>query len=583
MRRHPGWIWLAFAFCVALAALAMFRVGTMALDLERTEARIRRQAALDENLQLALWRMDSALAPLIAEEGMRPYFTYSSFYPAERAYTQMLESVNKGEVLVASPLLTFASPRIHLHFQFGPNGRLNSPQVPEGNLRALAESRFLTPGRWETAALELSKLRGVVSEPEMDLCCSREPTSLDSPPTLLGMFPAQPAQAPDQSRGSLEYMMRVRNKMRAQTVVPEPSLTTAEPVLQAPMEAAWIDDALILGRRVQVGPKTFLQGCWLNWEAIRAELLASVADLVPNATLEPVRTDDQAPTRRLAALPARLVLRPAQEEVPSSWSPVRLSLGITWACLVFTAVAVALLLGGALALSERRGTFVSAVTHELRTPLTTFQLYTEMLTEGMVRDPATQAAYLKTLHTESERLGHLVENVLSFSCIERGRSIDRRDIVAAGDLIARVQPALTARAERGGMQVVIGQDLPDVRIRTDLSLVEQILTNLVDNASKYANGSGDRRIELTLAVAHGNSRLAIAVRDHGPGLPERAVRRLFRPFSKSAHDAAHTAPGVGLGLALSRRLARALGGDLRLGRNGSDGASFVLTLPIESA
>src|SRR5262249_25010336 len=126
--KRPGWIWLAFGLCVALAALAMTRVGAMALELERAEAPARRQSALDENVQLALWRMDSALAPLIAEEGMRPYFTYNAFYPAERAYTHMFEMLKKGDVLVASPLLTYASPRIRLHFQFGPDGRLGSPQ-----------------------------------------------------------------------------------------------------------------------------------------------------------------------------------------------------------------------------------------------------------------------------------------------------------------------------------------------------------------------------------------------------------------------------------------------------------------------
>lgn len=581
MRKHPGWIWLAFGLCVTLAALAMTRVGAMALELERAESRIRRQAALDEDLQLALWRMDSALAPLIAEEGMRPYFTYSSFYPAERAYTHMLEAVNKGDVLVASPLLTYTSPRILLHFQFGPDGRLNSPQVPEGNMRALAESRFLPHERLDTAARQLARLRGLVSKPAMDLCCSTEPTPSIASKDIFSMFPDQTAtDQARQSRSSIEYMMRFRNKTKAQTVAPEPPLKTTVPVLQAPMEAAWIGESLILGRRVRVGPTTFLQGCWLNWEAIRAELLGSVVDLVPNATLEPVQADDQAPTRRLAALPARLVMRPAEADAPTSWSPIRLALGITWACLILTTGAVALLLGGALSLSERRGTFVSAVTHELRTPLTTFQLYTEMLAEGMVSDPETQASYLQTLRTESERLGHLVENVLSFACIERGRSIDRRDRLAVADLSVRIQPALTARADRGGMELVVDHDLPDVRIRTDVSLVEQILSNLVDNAAKYANSSGDRRIELKFAVAH--ARLTVTVRDHGPGLPERAIRRLFRPFSKSAHDAAHSAPGVGLGLALSRRLARALGGDLRLGQNGPDGVGFVLTLPIEA-
>jgi signal transduction histidine kinase len=579
--KRPGWIWLGFGLCVALAALAMTRVGAMALALERAEARTRRQAALDENLQLALWRMDSALAPLIAEEGMRPYFTYTAFYPADRAYTHMFEALNKGDVLVASPLLTFASSRVHLHFQFGPDGRLNSPQVPEGNMRDLAQSRFLPPGQLAAMTGRLDELRRLVSRPAMVLLCESTGPSPVATREVMDRFP-NPLEKDhaDQTRDSKEYMMRSRNALKAQAVAPELSLPLAasEPVLQGSMEANWINEALILGRQVRVGEQTFLQGCWLDWGAIRAELLGSVNDLVPDATLEPVQADDQAPTRRLAALPARLVMRPVADDTVPSWSPIRLSLWIAWSCLVVTAVAVALLLGGALSLSERRGTFVSAVTHELRTPLTTFRLYTEMLSEGMVSDPQARDSYLRALRTESDRLGHLVENVLSFAHIERGRSIDRRDILSARELADRVQPALAARSERGGMELVIGADIPSARIRTDVSVVDQILANLVDNASKYARASKARRIELEFAVSR--KWLALTIRDHGPGLPARAIRRLFRPFSKSAHDAAHSAPGVGLGLALSRRLARALGGDLRLSHNGPDGVSFVLTLPI---
>lgn len=591
--KRPGWIWLAFGLCVALAALAMTRVGTMALELERAEARIRRQAALDEKMQLALWRMDSTLAPLIAEEGSRPYFTFNAFYPAERAYTHMFEAVRKGDVLVASPLLSYASPRVHLHFQFSPGGRLNSPQVPEGNLRQLAESRLLPAAQIDAAARRLGTLRTLVSEPAMDLAC--EPSKATAAAAsmtgsslslqeVINRFPDLPANDPaGPSRGSIEYIMRTRNTMKAQAITSDRSnfLAATEPVLQAPMVAAWVDNSLILGRRVRVGSATFLQGCWLNWDAIRSELLAGVTDLVPNATLEPVRSDEDAPTRRLTALPARLVSQATTLESPTVWppSPVRIALWIAWGCLILTAGGVALLLGGTLSLSERRGTFVSAVTHELRTPLTTFRLYTEMLAEGIVRDPATRDAYVQTLRTESDRLGHLVENVLCFAGIERGRTITRHDLITVPELVDRTAPSLAARAERAGMVLVVEDDIPKVDLRTDVSLVEQILTNLVDNAAKYANISMDRRIELNCEASR--STLALSVRDHGPGLPDRARRRLFRPFSKSAHDAACSAPGVGLGLALSRRVARALGGDLRLGRNGPDGVSFVLTLPIE--
>lgn len=581
--KRPLGIWLAFGFCLALAALAMARLGGMALELERAEARMRRQAALDENLQLALWRMDSALAPLIAEEGTRPYYTYTAFYPAERAYTHMFEVVEKGDVLVASPLLTYASPRVRLHFQFGPAGRLTSPQVPDGNMRDLAESRFIPSERLEGSARRLDDLRRLVSQPAMDLACASENASSATSSALMAPFPPWPdAGTVTQSRGTTEYAMRMRNALKAQSanLEPLPPFVTADPIAQGPIQAAWIGEALVLGRRVRVGEATFLQGCWLDWPALRTELLANVSDLLPNASLEPIRTVDDTPTRRLAALPARLVIAPAPAAADPTWSPARLSLWIAWGGLAVAAVAVALLLAGAVSLSERRGTFVSAVTHELRTPLTTFRLYTEMLSEGMIGDPEARGAYLRTLRAEADRLAHLVENVLSFARLERGRSIDRRDHLAAGNLVDRVQPSLAAGADRGEMDLVIGDPIPVVWLSTDASVVEQILVNLVDNAAKYARGAEDRRIHLDLEAD--GMRLSLSVRDHGPGLPRRAVRRLFRPFSKSALDAAQSAPGVGLGLALSRRLARALGGDLRLQRNGPDGARFVLTLPIES-
>jgi signal transduction histidine kinase len=108
--------------------------------------------------------------------------------------------------------------------------------------------------------------------------------------------------------------------------------------------------------------------------------------------------------------------------------------------------------------------------------------------------------------------------------------------------------------------------------------VEQILYNLVDNAAKYAASAVDRQLEFS---AKANSRMAqLSLRDHGPGISPREAARLFRPFSKSARDAANSAPGVGLGLALSRRLARQMKGDLTLAAHDGNGACFVLDLPL---
>jgi len=578
--KRLGPVWLIFGLCVVLAAGAMARLGATALALERAEARARRQAALEENVQLALWRMDSALVPLMAEESARPYFSYSPLYPAERTFTRMFAEIQRGDVLMPSPLLTFSSPQIRLHFQYGPDGRLSSPQVPAGNMRDLAEARYLPPELIERAARRLDELGGLVSRKELVAALAvLEPAApSDTKKPAITSWPVSPYKS------SNEYMMRSRSTKLAQNAAPAEalplSLSASSTVTQGPLQAFWIGPTLVLARRVRVEEGTFLQGCWLDWEVIRRDLVESAADLVPHSRLEPAPAPPGlGPARMLASLPVRLASGSTPDEPEPRWSPARLSLLIAWTCLALAAAAVALVLRGALALSERRGTFVSAVTHELRTPLTTFRLYTEMLDEGMVEGADSQRAYLKTLRAEADRLGHLVENVLSFARLERGPAADNQEIVAPAELLARLVPRLALRARQAGMELIVSPVDCQASVRVDLSVVDQILSNLVDNAIKYAGSAPDRRIHLDVVPA--GRWLAVTVRDHGPGLHPRVIRKLFRPFSKSAQDAAQSAPGVGLGLALSRRLARALGGDLRLQENGSLGACFALTIPFE--
>jgi signal transduction histidine kinase len=255
----------------------------------------------------------------------------------------------------------------------------------------------------------------------------------------------------------------------------------------------------------------------------------------------------------------------------ASASPVRSILGVAWTAVLLAAIAVAWLLVGTLSLGERRSAFVSAVTHELRTPLTTLTTYSEMLVEGMVKDEVKRRHYLETLRREAVRLGHLVENVLSYARIEQGRSGDRTQPTPLGDAVERARPRLEERAAQAGMTIVV-EGSAGGRVQLDPVAFEQVLFNLVDNACKYAATSEDKRIHVTATEA------AVRVRDHGPGLDDVARKRLFQPFSRSAARAAGRSPGVGLGLALCRRLARAMGGDLRLEEGEGEGATFLLTL-----
>ena len=175
------------------------------------------------------------------------------------------------------------------------------------------------------------------------------------------------------------------------------------------------------------GEQIVVQGCWLDWDALQQRLKAEVADLLPQVELTPARLDSlNGSERLLATIPVQLLV-PTPDAQPAAWSPIRVSLLVAWSCLLFTALAAGVTLQSVLTLSERRGAFVSAVTHELRTPLTTFRMYAEMLAAGMVPDAQQRQRYLETLRSEADRLSHLVENVLQYARLERGRPGGRRE------------------------------------------------------------------------------------------------------------------------------------------------------------
>src|ERR1044071_4006886 len=153
---RPVHTWLLFAGCLAVLLSGMTWMSATALRLDQAHARAQQRAGFEENLRLALWRMDSTLAPLVAQESSRPYFTYNSFYAAERAYNRMFGELKKGEVLVPSPLLTETSSNVLLHFQLGPNGALTSPQVPPSGERELG--RYLTAEQLAGASNRLANL-----------------------------------------------------------------------------------------------------------------------------------------------------------------------------------------------------------------------------------------------------------------------------------------------------------------------------------------------------------------------------------------------------------------------------------------
>jgi two-component system sensor histidine kinase SenX3 len=221
-------------------------------------------------------------------------------------------------------------------------------------------------------------------------------------------------------------------------------------------------------------------------------------------------------------------------------------------------------------LARERSQFAAAAAHELRTPLAGLQLYGDMLADGL-GDPGKQREYAKRMSEEAARLGRVVSNVLGFSQLERGNlSVEpKRDFVdtALRELAERAEPALDRAGAALELDVATG-----LEATFDRDGLARIVANLLDNAEKYSRGADDRTIRLA-AAAIGNA-IEIEIVDHGPGVTDRT--RLFRPFSRGVSSDGPA--GLGLGLALSRSLARAMGGDL-VYRDGRDGAAFVVSLP----
>jgi two-component system, OmpR family, phosphate regulon sensor histidine kinase PhoR len=221
----------------------------------------------------------------------------------------------------------------------------------------------------------------------------------------------------------------------------------------------------------------------------------------------------------------------------------------------------------------QKTTFVSNVSHEFKTPLTTLRLYSELLLEGRVTDPEKQKLYLTTLRDESERLARLVHNVLDFSRLEMGRGRLHPERLRLNEAWDAVMARMRERFEGAGMEV----ELPEQPCWgfADPDAVAQILLNLFDNAIKYAAAGGVLRIE---AARQGNM-LQVRFQDKGPGMPKSETGKVFQAFHQVDASITRESGGTGLGLHISRRLAREMGGDLICEAN-EKGCTFIWTLPF---
>jgi signal transduction histidine kinase len=228
--------------------------------------------------------------------------------------------------------------------------------------------------------------------------------------------------------------------------------------------------------------------------------------------------------------------------------------------------------------AQRRSDFVAAVSHELKTPLTSIRMYAEMLRDGLVPSDDTRTDYYPTITDEAERLSRLIDNVLEFSRLEQNRRGLSLVVGSLAEAIREATEKLRAHVEREGfcLNLDIEDGLPAVQF--DRDGVTQLVFNLVDNALKYARHAETREIEIGLH--HDNGRVELRVGDHGPGVPDDQLRRVFEPFYRLGEELTRTTEGTGIGLALVKELAEGMGAVVR-GCN-AIGGGFEVRITFEA-
>ncbi|TAK97001.1 MAG: PAS domain-containing protein [Verrucomicrobia bacterium] len=225
-------------------------------------------------------------------------------------------------------------------------------------------------------------------------------------------------------------------------------------------------------------------------------------------------------------------------------------------------------------LEGTRQEFVANVSHELRTPLSHIKGYAETLLGGAKDNPEVATRFLQTIERNAERLRLLIEDLLTISEIESGRVRLDLQSVALNELVDGMFADFHGRA--GSRDVKLASEVPELLVRADAGRLEQVLSNLLDNAVKYGKQGGN--VVVGAKTIDGNM-VEVSVRDDGPGLSAEACARVFERFYRVDKARSREQGGTGLGLSIVKHLVQSHGGRVWVESELGRGAKFCFTLP----
>ncbi len=235
-----------------------------------------------------------------------------------------------------------------------------------------------------------------------------------------------------------------------------------------------------------------------------------------------------------------------------------------------------------IALSQLKQAFVADVSHELKTPLSLIRLFAETLLSGRVPTEEKKREYYEVITRESDRLTHLINNILDFARIDAGRKRYELQPADIGELVRETYEAYRLQLDHDGFEhyLVIADDLPE--IACDRDAIAQALINLINNAVKYTEGDDKfLGIDVSRETRRGGHGVLISVSDRGIGIKPEDRNHLFTGFYRANDERVRQRRGAGLGLALVKHIVDAHGGIVDVESRLIKGSTFRIFLPAE--
>jgi PAS domain S-box-containing protein len=250
-----------------------------------------------------------------------------------------------------------------------------------------------------------------------------------------------------------------------------------------------------------------------------------------------------------------------------------LTLAMELATRAAIAIDNAQLYRSALTASEAKSAFLATMSHELRTPLNAIIGYESLLKER-IYGPLTEAqvAQLQRIRSSADHLLTLIDEVLTFSRVEAGKEVVHTEEIELRSVIDEAVVMIAPSAQVKGLAVRVEGD--GIRLATDSGKVRQIILNLLSNAVKFTDSG-----EIHVRLDRNDVRAIISVSDTGIGIAPEHLERIFDPFWQVEQRSTRKAGGTGLGLSVSRTLARLVGGEITVESEPGEGTTFTLTLP----